>query len=57
MIYLKRMRRDAVRLLPLASDSLKMLRIYSVERRQKWGRKEREVESERRKAGEAQGGR
>ena len=44
-------------LLPLTSDSLEMLRIYSVERRQKWGRKEREVESERRKVEDAQGGR
>ena len=38
-------------LLPLTSDSLEVLRIYSVERRQKWGREEREVESERRRGG------
>ena len=46
MSYLKRKRRDADRILPLTSDCLEMLRIYSVERRQKWGRKERKVESE-----------
>ena len=39
------------RLLPLTSDSVKMLQIYSVERRQKWGRKERKVESEKKEVG------
>ena len=60
MSYLKRTRRDAVRILPLTSDRLEMLRIYGVERRQKWGRKEREVESEmsfRMGTEEARGGR
>ena len=46
MIYLKKTRRDAVGLLPLTSASLEMLQICSVERRQKWGRKGREIESE-----------
>ena len=47
MNYLKKTRRDDVGLLPLTSDSLEMLWIFSVERRQKWGRKEREIELER----------
>ena len=38
-------------LLLLTSDSLEMLRIYSVERRHKWGRKEREVELEKKEVG------
>ena len=41
-------------LLPLTSDSLEMLRIWSSKRRQKWGRRDREIESEKRFTGEAQ---
>ena len=55
MSYLKRTRRDSVRILPLTSDSLEMLRIYSVEGRQKWGRKERRIESEMRGGGRGTG--
>ena len=42
MSYLKRTRRDADRILPLTSDCLEMLRIHSIERRQKWGEKRKE---------------
>ena len=38
-------------------DNLRCIRCEVDERRQKWGRKEREIESKRRKAGEAQEGR
>ena len=38
-------------------DNLICIRREVDERRQKWGRKEREIESKRRKAGEAQEGR